>query len=118
MVFSSPIFLFLFLPVVLALYFVVPARMAQPPAARASLVFYAWGEPRFVAVMLVSIARQLRASRSRIDGRGSAAPPRASRWPSSSTSASSSSSSTADFVGRQPEPLLGGWACRCSPSRG
>jgi alginate O-acetyltransferase complex protein AlgI len=54
MVFSAPIFLFLFLPIVLALYFVTPSRMRNPVLLGASLVFYGWGEPRFVAVMLAS----------------------------------------------------------------
>ena len=54
MVFSAPIFLFLFLPIVLALYFVTPSRMRNPLLLGASLVFYGWGEPRFVAVMLAS----------------------------------------------------------------
>jgi alginate O-acetyltransferase complex protein AlgI len=54
MVFSAPIFLFLFLPVVLALYFATPPRGRNLLLLVASLVFYAWGEPRFVLVMLAS----------------------------------------------------------------
>jgi len=55
MVFSSPVFLFLFLPVVLAVYFLLPERLRNLWLLDTSLVFYAWGEPRFVLVMLASI---------------------------------------------------------------
>ena len=56
MVFSSPIFLFLFLPLVLAFYFAVPKRAKNGVLLGASLLFYAWGETFFVGVMLISIA--------------------------------------------------------------
>jgi alginate O-acetyltransferase complex protein AlgI len=55
MVFSSAVFLFLFLPIVLALYFVVPQRAKNLLLLIASLFFYAWGEGLFVAIMLISI---------------------------------------------------------------
>jgi alginate O-acetyltransferase complex protein AlgI len=55
MIFSSAVFLFLFLPVVLAVYFLLPARLRNLWLLGTSLVFYAWGEPRFVLVMLASI---------------------------------------------------------------
>ncbi len=55
MVFSSPIFLFLFLPITLAVYFVLPKRARNIWLLAASLVFYGWGEPKFLAVMLASI---------------------------------------------------------------
>ncbi|MBI1852723.1 MAG: MBOAT family protein [Planctomycetes bacterium] len=55
MVFSSTLFLFLFLPLVLAVYFVVPKSLRNPVLLIANLVFYAWGEVFFVAVMLLSI---------------------------------------------------------------
>jgi alginate O-acetyltransferase complex protein AlgI len=55
-VFSSPVFLFLFLPVTLGLYFVLPTRLRNVWLLAASLVFYGWGEPKFVAVMVASIA--------------------------------------------------------------
>src|SRR5262245_1125659 len=54
MVFSAPIFLFLFLPVVLALYFITPPRARNVLLLGVSLVFYGWGEPRFVLVKLAS----------------------------------------------------------------
>jgi len=56
LVFSSTVFLFLFLPLVLALYFITPHRLRNGLLLIASLVFYAWGEGYFVFLMLVSIA--------------------------------------------------------------
>jgi alginate O-acetyltransferase complex protein AlgI len=55
MVFSSPTFLFLFLPCVLAVYFVTPVRLKNFVLLIASLFFYAWGEGLFVAIMMASI---------------------------------------------------------------
>jgi alginate O-acetyltransferase complex protein AlgI len=54
-VFSSPLFLFLFLPAVLALYTVAPWRLRNAVLLVSSLLFYAWGETEYVAVMLLSI---------------------------------------------------------------
>lgn len=55
MVFSSVIFLFLFLPLVLTAYFVWPGiRLRNLWLLLASIVFYAWGEPLFVLLMLGS----------------------------------------------------------------
>ncbi|GGH15159.1 MBOAT family O-acyltransferase [Paenibacillus segetis] len=54
MVFSSLIFLFLFLPAVLALYYGSPWRMKNLILFAASLVFYAWGEPVYIVIMLLS----------------------------------------------------------------
>ena len=56
MVFSSTIFLFLFLPLTISLYFVLPAKFQNALLLAASLVFYAWGEPLAVFLMLASIA--------------------------------------------------------------
>jgi alginate O-acetyltransferase complex protein AlgI len=55
MVFSAPIFLFGFLPIVLFLYYLSPARIKNQWLLFASLFFYAWGEVFFVLVMLISI---------------------------------------------------------------
>ncbi len=55
MVFSSIPFLYYFLPCVLLLYFAVPRRGKNTVLLFTSLVFYAWGEPRFVPVMLLTI---------------------------------------------------------------
>ncbi len=54
MVFSSVIFLFMFLPLVLLGYFLMPRRFRNPFLLCASMLFYAWGEVRFLAVMLAS----------------------------------------------------------------
>jgi alginate O-acetyltransferase complex protein AlgI len=54
MVFSSLEFLLRFLPAVLLLYFVVPGRFKNLFLLIASLFFYAWGEPVYVALMIVS----------------------------------------------------------------
>lgn len=56
MVFSSTIFLFLFLPLVLLIYFVVGQKVRNITLLAASLLFYAWGENIFVLLMLVSIS--------------------------------------------------------------
>jgi alginate O-acetyltransferase complex protein AlgI len=56
MVFSSLIFLFLFLPVVLLLYYLCPNRHRNLAALAASLFFYAWGAPRFLFVLVVGSA--------------------------------------------------------------
>lgn len=55
MVFSSPTFLFGFLPIILALYFLSPWKMKNAVLLAASLFFYAWGEAFYVLVMIVSI---------------------------------------------------------------
>jgi alginate O-acetyltransferase complex protein AlgI len=53
-VFSSTTFLFLFLPVVLAVYFVLPRRFRNLALIAAGFVFYAWGAGDFVFVVLAS----------------------------------------------------------------
>ena len=55
MVFSSPLFLFMFLPVTLLLHGLVAPRFKNAALALCSLVFYAWGEPIGILVMLLSI---------------------------------------------------------------
>lgn len=55
MVFSSLLFLFLFLPVVLVLYFAVPRRFRNGVLLTVSLFFYAWGEPVYVLLMIATI---------------------------------------------------------------
>ena len=55
MLFSSTVFLFLFLPIVLVVYFTLPRAFRNVWLLITSLIFYAWGEPRFVLVMLFSI---------------------------------------------------------------
>ena len=52
MVFSSLNFLFLFLPAVLALYFAVPFRFKNAVMLAFSLIFYGWGEPIYLLLMM------------------------------------------------------------------
>ena len=56
MVFSSLEFLSLFLPLVVLLYFIVPVKLRNGLLLLFSLLFYAWGEPVYLTVMLGSIA--------------------------------------------------------------
>ena len=55
MVFSSAAFLFAFLPLTLAGYYFLPRKCRNYFLMLASLLFYAWGEPKFVFVMILSI---------------------------------------------------------------
>ncbi|MEE1304062.1 MAG: MBOAT family O-acyltransferase [Agathobacter sp.] len=54
MVFSSFVFLLVFLPIVLVLYYLCPAKLRNLILFIASLIFYAWGEPIYVLIMLFS----------------------------------------------------------------
>lgn len=54
MVFSSLLFLFAFLPVVLLIYFIAPKSLRNFVLFVMSLLFYAWGEPRYIVIMLFS----------------------------------------------------------------
>ena len=56
MLFSSIPFLFFFLPLVLLTYFLVPRRFKNSVLLVFSLIFYAWGEPVYVLLMIASIA--------------------------------------------------------------
>ncbi len=55
MLFSSLTFLFAFLPVTLILYFLARDRYKNYVLLIASLIFYAWGEPKYIILMLLSI---------------------------------------------------------------
>ena len=55
MVFSSITFLFYFLPITLALYYILPKRCRNFVLLVASLIFYAYGEPTYVLIMILSI---------------------------------------------------------------
>lgn len=55
MVFSSPIFVFVFLPLVLLLYFLAAPRVKNFILLIFSLLFYAWGEGERLTIMLLSI---------------------------------------------------------------
>ena len=56
MVFSSIPFLYYFLPAVLAVYFLTPRRWKNAVLLLASLVFYGWGEPKLLWLMVFTIA--------------------------------------------------------------
>ncbi len=56
MYFSSLLFLFVFLPIVLAAYYIIPRKFRNAFLLFANLVFYGWGEPVFILIMLISIA--------------------------------------------------------------
>ena len=55
MLFSSMTFVFMFLPVVCALYLLSNKRFHNPILLAASIIFYAWGEPKYLAIMLLTI---------------------------------------------------------------
>ncbi len=58
MVFSSSVFFMAFLPITLVLYFLIPERFLKVRnlwLLIASLIFYSWGEPKYIAVMAFSI---------------------------------------------------------------
>ncbi len=55
MLFSSITFIYLFLPIVCAIYFLVRKNLHNYVLLIASLFFYAWGEPKYLLVMLLSI---------------------------------------------------------------
>lgn len=55
MVFSSITFLFYFLPIVLTIYYIVPKKCKNIVLLIASLLFYSYGEPKYVFTMIFSI---------------------------------------------------------------
>lgn len=55
MLFSGIPFLFYFLPAVLIVYFLVPYKLKNSVLLAASLLFYAWGEPKYVLLMAATI---------------------------------------------------------------
>lgn len=57
MLFSSIPFLFFFLPLTAALYFAVPKKLKNGVLLLFSLVFYGWGEPKYLILMLFSITQ-------------------------------------------------------------
>lgn len=73
MVFSSNVFLFFFLPAVLALYYLAARRLRNTVLLLMSLVFYGWGEPVYLLLMLFTIVLNylsgLRIARRRAEGR-------------------------------------------------
>ena len=55
MVFSSTVFLFYFLPIVLFIYYIVPKKFKNIVLLIFSIIFYAYGEPKFIFIMIFSI---------------------------------------------------------------
>lgn len=55
MLFSSMSFIYVFLPVVCLLYLAARKELHNPILLAASILFYAWGEPRYLSIMLVTI---------------------------------------------------------------
>ena len=64
MIFSSLFFICIFLPVTLILYYVVPRKAKNLILLIMSLIFYAWGEPVYVLLMMFSIVYNYFAARS------------------------------------------------------
>ena len=56
MLFSSVTFLYYFLPAVLILYFLAPRKLKNTVLLLSSLVFYGWGEPKLLFLMVFTIA--------------------------------------------------------------
>lgn len=55
MIFSSIPFLYYFLPVVLTLYLITPKKLKNATLLISSLVFYGWGEPKYVFLMIFTV---------------------------------------------------------------
>lgn len=55
MVFSSLTFLFIFLPIVLIGNWLIPKKYSNVFLLLMSLIFYAWGEPKYIILMIISI---------------------------------------------------------------
>ena len=56
MIFSSNVFLFAYLPIVLLLYYLSPRKFRNPVLLLVSLIFYGWGEPIYLFLMMATIA--------------------------------------------------------------
>ena len=55
MLFSSMTFLFVFMPLVMVVYFLSKKEIRNYVLLIASIIFYAWGEPRYLAIMIITI---------------------------------------------------------------
>ncbi len=55
MLFSSMTFVYMFLPIVCTLYLISKKELHNPILLVASIIFYAWGEPKYLAIMLLTI---------------------------------------------------------------
>lgn len=56
MVFNSIFFIFCFLPVFMLVYYLVPGKLRNLILFLGSLIFYAWGEPVYVVLMLFPVS--------------------------------------------------------------
>lgn len=54
MVFSSIVFLFTFLPIMLLVYYIAPKKIKNFVLLIGSLIFYAWGEPVYIFLMILT----------------------------------------------------------------
>lgn len=55
MIFSSVLFLFFYLPIVLAVYYLTPLKLRNLFLLIVNLIFYGWGEPIYILIMFLSI---------------------------------------------------------------
>ena len=55
MIFSSLLFMYIFLPIVLGIYYFSPKKLRNFVLLMISLVFYGWGEPIYIFLMIISI---------------------------------------------------------------
>ena len=59
MLFSSNVFLYFYIPIVLLLYYVLPRKVRNPVLFAVSLFFYGWGEPVYMLLMVATIGVSL-----------------------------------------------------------
>ena len=55
MIFSSLLFLFRFIPIFFIIYYLAPAKIKNLVLLIGSIIFYAWGEPKFLILIVLSI---------------------------------------------------------------
>lgn len=55
MIFSSLLFLFRFIPIFFVIYYLAPAKIKNFVLLIGSIIFYAWGEPKFLILIIISI---------------------------------------------------------------
>ena len=80
MLFSSNTFLFGFLPITVLAYYLSPRKFRNLLLLLASLVFYGWGEPRFLPLMLVSILLNYGCGRAVAARQAAGKDPKAALW--------------------------------------
>ena len=81
MAFSTLVFPFVFLPVSLILYFVLPKRLKNAALVVCSLVFFAWGTPEYLVLMVLDIAFHYFAGRALSETPAHGPQNRGTRWP-------------------------------------